>query len=115
MNLSHQGQQHEREGISSAAALIVPLETLDRTSLPVVGGKAANLITDEAAVKKLRLFWISAGDKDQLAFKGSESLHNTLAEKNIPHVWHVDSGGHTWPVWKNDLYLISQMLFRDKK
>lgn len=79
------------------------------------GGKAANLIKDEAAVKKLRLFWISSGDKDQLAFKGSESLHNTLTEKNIPHVWHVDSGGHTWPVWKNDLYLISQMLFRDKK
>jgi enterochelin esterase-like enzyme len=79
------------------------------------GGKAANLITDEAAVKKLRLFWISSGDKDQLAFKGSERLHNTLAEKNIPHVWHIDSGGHTWPVWKNDLYLIAQMLFRDKK
>jgi enterochelin esterase-like enzyme len=78
------------------------------------GGKAANLITDEAAVKKLRLFWISSGDKDQLAFKGSESLHNTLKEKNIPHVWHIDSGGHTWPVWKNDLYLIAQMLFRDK-
>jgi enterochelin esterase-like enzyme len=78
------------------------------------GGKAANLITDESAVKKLRLFWISSGDKDQLAFKGSESLHNTLAEKKIPHVWHVDSGGHTWPVWKNDLYLIAQMLFRDK-
>ncbi len=78
------------------------------------GGKAANLITDEGAVKKLRLFWISSGDKDQLAFKGSESLHNTLAEKNIPHIWHIDSGGHTWPVWKNDLYLVAQMLFRDK-
>ena len=78
------------------------------------GGKAANLITDQGAVKKLRLFWISSGDKDQLAFKGSESLHNTLAEKNIPHIWHIDSGGHTWPVWKNDLYLVAQMLFRDK-
>src|SRR5258708_16506419 len=43
MNLSHQGQQHEREGLFSAAALVVPLETLDRTSLPVAGGKAANL------------------------------------------------------------------------
>src|SRR2546423_13412360 len=43
MNISHQGQQHEREGMSSAAALVVPLETLDRTSLPVAGGKAANL------------------------------------------------------------------------
>ena len=79
------------------------------------GGKSANLLSEPAAVKKLRLLWVSSGDKDQLAFKGSESLHNTLAEKNIPHVWHVDSGGHTWPVWKNDLYLIAQMLFQDKK
>src|SRR6266567_827030 len=43
MNRSHQGQQHEPESMSSAAALVVPLETLDRTSLPVAGGKAANL------------------------------------------------------------------------
>lgn len=45
---------------------------------------------------------------------GSKSLHTALEEKNVPHVWHVDSGGHTWPVWKNDLYLISQLLFREK-
>src|SRR2546421_722148 len=43
MNRSHQGEQHEPESMSSAAALVVPLETLDRTSLPVAGGKAANL------------------------------------------------------------------------
>src|SRR5713226_3016778 len=43
MNLSHHGQQHEREGMASAATLVVALETLDRTSLPVAGGKAANL------------------------------------------------------------------------
>src|SRR5258708_13587709 len=43
MNLSHHRQQHEREGRFSAAELVVPLETLDRTSLPVAGGKAANL------------------------------------------------------------------------
>src|SRR5437868_12388265 len=43
MNLSHQGQQPERESTSGDAALVVPLSTLDRTSLPVAGGKAANL------------------------------------------------------------------------
>src|SRR6266568_4691633 len=43
MNRSHQGQPHEPESMSSAAPLVVPLETLDRTSLPVAGGKAANL------------------------------------------------------------------------
>jgi phosphohistidine swiveling domain-containing protein len=43
MNRSHQGQQHEPESKSDAAPLVVPLDTLDRTSLPVAGGKAANL------------------------------------------------------------------------
>jgi phosphohistidine swiveling domain-containing protein len=43
MNLSYQEHQHERESVSVDAALVVPLETLDRTSLPIAGGKAANL------------------------------------------------------------------------
>ena len=30
----------------------------------------------------------------------------------MPHVWHVNSGGHTWDVWKNDLYLLAQRLFK---
>jgi len=36
-----------------------------------------------------------------------------LEREKVPHVWHVDSGSHAWPVWKNDLYLLSQRLFRD--
>jgi enterochelin esterase-like enzyme len=79
------------------------------------GASSANLISDpEAARKQLRLLWVSCGDKDRL-MDGSKAFHASLEEKKVPHVWHVDSGGHEWPVWKNDLYLISQMLFRDKK
>jgi enterochelin esterase-like enzyme len=72
-----------------------------------------DLVSDDAA-KKLRLLWLSCGDKDGL-MDASKSLCSTLVEKKVPHVWHVDSGGHEWPVWKNDLYLLSQMLFQDKK
>ena len=43
MNLSHQGHQHQHEGMSSDIALVLPLEMLDRTLLPFAGGKAANL------------------------------------------------------------------------
>jgi phosphohistidine swiveling domain-containing protein len=43
MNLSHHGQQQGHESTSGDAALVVPLDALDRTSLPVAGGKAANL------------------------------------------------------------------------
>jgi len=77
------------------------------------GGNLAQSLNDSTAAK-LRLLWVSCGDADKL-MKTSEAFHNTLEEKKVAHVWHIDSGGHTWPVWKNDLYLISQMLFRDKK
>lgn len=43
MNHSSQEQPHECERLSNVSALVVSLKTLDRTSLPVAGGKAANL------------------------------------------------------------------------
>jgi enterochelin esterase-like enzyme len=45
----------------------------------------------------------------------SKNFHAILEQKNVPHLWHVDSGAHTWPVWKNDLYLLAQRLFRADK
>ena len=73
---------------------------------------AADLVPDPAeAAKKLRVLWISCGDQDRL-MNISERIHTALTERKVPHVWHIDSGGHTWPVWKNDLYLLSQRLFR---
>jgi enterochelin esterase-like enzyme len=100
-------------------ALRIGLKNLDQFAW--VGGFSsalfgtAELIKDGPdAIKKLRLLWVSCGDKDNL-MKGSEAFHQSLEKLQVPHIWHVDSGGHTWTVWKNDLYLISQMLFRDKK
>ncbi|MGE5611866.1 MAG: alpha/beta hydrolase [Bacillota bacterium] len=67
-----------------------------------------------AASQKLRLLWVSCGDEDGL-MNLSYEFHQALRQMNLPHIWHVDSGGHTWPVWKTDLYLFSQQLFKDKK
>jgi enterochelin esterase-like enzyme len=61
--------------------------------------------------ENLRLLWISCGDKDQL-FNISQEFHEALKKNSIPHVWHADSGGHDWSVWKSDLYFISQKLFQ---
>jgi len=43
MNRSHYGQQQEPGSTTGDAALVVPLDALDRTKLPLAGGKAANL------------------------------------------------------------------------
>lgn len=63
------------------------------------------------ATKKLKLLWVSCGNQDGLFFI-SKALHQYLKKNNVPHIWHVDTGGHNFPVWKNDLYLFSQLLFK---
>jgi enterochelin esterase-like enzyme len=78
-------------------------------------GNSSALVSDPAAAtKQLRLLWLSCGDEDRL-MEASKTFHTSLEQKNVPHLWHVDSGAHTWPVWKNDLYLLAQRLFRDDK
>jgi enterochelin esterase-like enzyme len=64
------------------------------------------------AAKKLRLLWVSCGDRDRL-MNISQGFHDTLAQKNVPHVWQVDSGGHDFGVWKADLYYFAPLLFRE--
>ena len=72
----------------------------------------AQLVPDPArAIANLKLLWVSVGDKDGLA-SISQGVHAYLKEKNVPHVWHIDSGGHDFPVWRNDLYLFSQLIFK---
>ena len=63
---------------------------------------------------RLKLFWVSCGDRDP-GLEGAKKLDQTLNEKKIKHVWHQDTGKHEWPVWRNDLYLFAQRLFKDGK
>jgi enterochelin esterase-like enzyme len=74
---------------------------------------ATELIKDSTdAVGKLRLLWLSCGKDDGLV-NISQRFHDVLVEKKVPHIWHIEPGNHTMAVWKNDLYLFSQRLFRD--
>ncbi len=99
-------------------ALTIGLRHLDQFAY--VGGFSSALFGNSTALvpaqtdssKQLRLLWLSCGDTDRL-MDASKAFHTSLDQKKVPHFWHVDSGAHTWPVWKNDLYLLSQRLFRD--
>ena len=73
----------------------------------------ALLVPDPAAIRdSLKLLWVSCGDRDSL-FNSNEELHKYLAERNVPHVWHIDKGGdHEFSVWKNDLYHLATLLLR---
>jgi enterochelin esterase-like enzyme len=71
----------------------------------------AELVSDPARARQLELLWVSCGNEDGL-FNISAGVHEQLAAQNVPHKWYIDAGAHTFPVWKNDLYHFSSLLFR---
>lgn len=65
----------------------------------------------EEAKKKLKLLWISCGDKDNL-ITFSRRTHEYMAQSNVDHIYFIEPGNHDFKVWKNGLYMFSQLLFK---
>ena len=61
--------------------------------------------------KKLKLLWISCGDADGL-INYSKRTHDYLNAKNVPHIYYIEPGVHDFKVWKNSLYMFSQLIFK---
>jgi GH35 family endo-1,4-beta-xylanase/enterochelin esterase-like enzyme len=64
------------------------------------------------AKEQLKLLWLSCGNKDGL-IRVSQRLQRYLTEKEVPHIWNVDSHGHDATHWRNNLYHFAQLLFKD--
>jgi enterochelin esterase-like enzyme len=76
--------------------------------------KPDQLLADPSAAKeKLKLLYISCGNKDGL-LNISQGVHAYLKEKEIPHIWHVDSNAHDPTHWRNNLYFFAQRIFVEK-
>lgn len=73
--------------------------------------ESQQLLPDPSEAKELKLLWISCGDQDRL-MPFSKRTSDYLTENNIPHIFYVEPGGHDFKVWKNDLYIFSQLLFK---
>jgi len=65
----------------------------------------------EEAKTKLKLLWISCGDKDGL-MSFSKRTHDYMKTNGVPHIFYVDHGYHDFKVWKNSLYMYSQLIFK---
>ena len=65
----------------------------------------------EEAKAKLKLLWISCGDKDGL-MSFSKRTHDYMKANGVPHIFYVDHGYHDFKVWKNSLYMYSQLIFK---
>ena len=71
----------------------------------------AELVPDEQGAAHLKLFYLSAGNKDGL-IRISQGVHRYLKAHGIPHVWNVDGHAHDPTHWRNNLYYFLQDLFK---
>ncbi|MGH2563223.1 MAG: alpha/beta hydrolase [Ginsengibacter sp.] len=65
----------------------------------------------ENATKMLKLLWISCGDSDRL-ITFSKRTHDYLSQYNVPHIYYLEPGVNEFKVWKNGLYMFSQLIFK---
>jgi enterochelin esterase family protein len=62
--------------------------------------------------QQIKLFSISCGEKDTLAFAGSKNLSEILKKRDIKHDLRITPGGHTWINWRQYLNAFAPRLFR---
>lgn len=60
----------------------------------------------------LKSFWISQGGKEDIAFNNNKIMMSRFDEMGVKYVYSEYPGGHTWPVWRNNLYNFAQVLFK---
>jgi len=60
----------------------------------------------------LKNLWISMGGKEDIAWQNCQVMMKKFDEMGIKYQYSEYAGGHTWPVWRHDLFQFGQVLFR---
>jgi len=66
----------------------------------------------EKVNSRVKAFWVSEGGKEDIAWKNGQLMVARFKELGIQHSYTEYPGGHTWPVWRNNLYNFAQLLFK---
>lgn len=62
--------------------------------------------------KNLKSLWISMGGKEDIAYSNCQVMMKKFDELGLKYSYSEYPGGHTWPVWRNNLYQYAQVLFK---
>jgi enterochelin esterase-like enzyme len=60
----------------------------------------------------LKQFWIAMGGKEDIAYNNCKIMLGKFDEIGVKYSYSEYPGGHTWPVWRNNLYNFAQILFK---
>lgn len=104
--------------MGSGQALNIGLTNLDKFDWIAVVAPAPNtrppaeLITDTASLNRLKLLWLSVGNRDSL-YRVAEGIHNLATEKGVTHVWRVDTNSHDIGAMSSNFFHFGQKLFKE--
>jgi len=81
---------------------------------PALAGPQYEFMKNNAAAinNNLKRFWIAMGGKEDIAYNNCKIMLSKFDEMNIKYQYSEYPGGHTWPVWRNNLYNFAQELFK---
>ena len=60
----------------------------------------------------LKNLWVAMGGKEDIAYNNCKIMMAKFDELGIKYTYSEYPGGHTWPVWRNNLYNFAQLLFK---
>jgi enterochelin esterase-like enzyme len=60
----------------------------------------------------IKNLWISMGGQEDIAFNNCKIMRAKFDELGVKYAYSEYPGGHTWPVWRHDLFQFSQLLFK---
>jgi enterochelin esterase-like enzyme len=62
--------------------------------------------------QNLKQLWLSMGGPEDIAYSNNKVMRTKFDELGIKYAYSEYPGGHTWPVWRHDLYLFAPLLFK---
>lgn len=84
------------------------------TNQPALSNPQYDFMKANAATinKNVKNFWIAMGGKEDIAYANCQAMMKKFDEMGIKYSYTEYPGGHTWPVWRNNLYKFAQLLFK---
>jgi enterochelin esterase-like enzyme len=68
--------------------------------------------TVEAFKSNNKLLWLAMGAKEDIAYENCQDMMAKFKALGITYSYSEYPGGHTWPVWRNNLYNFAPLLFK---
>lgn len=81
---------------------------------PALSNPQYDFMKENAATinKNIKSFWIAMGGKEDIAYNNCKIMLGRFDEMDIKYTYSEYPGGHTWPVWRNNLFNFAQLLFK---